>query len=34
VFRVLGRIGYHSSYNRAGRYYTIAGIPRFDEDTR
>jgi hypothetical protein len=32
VFRVLGRIGYHSSYNRAGRYYTIEGIPRFDED--
>ena len=32
VFRVLGRIGYHSSYNHAGRYYTIKGIPRFDED--
>lgn len=32
VFRVLGRIGYHSSYNRAGRYYTIEGIPRFDGD--
>mgnify|MGYP001571242516 CR=1 FL=1 len=32
VFRVLGRIGYHSSYNHAGRYYTIEGIPRFDED--
>jgi hypothetical protein len=32
VFRVLGRIGYHSSYNLAGRYYTIEGIPRFDED--
>ena len=31
VFRVLGRIGYHSSYNHAGRYYTIEGIPRFDE---
>ncbi len=29
---MLGRIGYHSSYNRAGRYYTIEGIPRFDED--
>jgi hypothetical protein len=32
VFRALGRIGYHSSYNLAGRYYTIEGIPRFDED--
>ncbi|HTP24161.1 MAG TPA: hypothetical protein VMK12_00695 [Anaeromyxobacteraceae bacterium] len=32
VFRVLGRIGYHSSYNHAGRYYTIEGIPRFDDD--
>ena len=31
VFRVLGRIGYHTSYNHAGRYYTLEGIPRFDE---
>ena len=31
VFRVLARIGYHSSYDHAGRYYTIDGIPRFDE---
>jgi len=32
VFRVLDRIGYHSSYNHAGRYYTLEGIPRFDAE--
>ncbi len=25
-------VGYHSSYKRAGRYYALEGIPRFDED--
>lgn len=32
VFRVLGRMGYLSSYSHAGRYYTLARIPSFDAD--
>ena len=31
VFRELDRLGYHSSYTHAGRYYTLCDIPRFDE---
>jgi hypothetical protein len=31
VFRYLKDIGYVSSYNHAGRYYTMAHIPKFDE---
>lgn len=30
VFRALKKVGYHSSYSHAGRYYTLKGIPRFD----
>ncbi len=30
VFRCLRRIGYFSSYSHAGRYYTLRGIPAFD----
>lgn len=30
VFRVLQRLGYHSSYSHAGRFYTLRGIPSFD----
>jgi hypothetical protein len=30
VFRALERLGYHSSYSHAGRYYTLRGIPQFD----
>jgi hypothetical protein len=32
VFRVLGRMGYLSSYSHAGRYYTLESIPSFDLD--
>lgn len=32
VFRVLGRMGYLSSYSDAGKYYTLARIPSFDTD--
>lgn len=31
VFFALKRVGYYSSYSHAGRYYTLAQIPRFDE---
>ncbi len=31
VFRRLKELGYLSSYSHAGRYYTLADIPRFDE---
>ena len=31
VFRVLARAGYLSSFSHAGRYYTLADRPRFDE---
>jgi hypothetical protein len=30
VFRALRRLGYHTSYNRNGVYYTLAEIPQFD----
>jgi hypothetical protein len=32
VFRMLGRIGYLSSYSHAGKYYTLARTPSFDAD--
>jgi len=32
VFRVLGKMGYLSSYSHAGKYYTLAQIPSFDAD--
>jgi hypothetical protein len=32
VFRVLGQVGYLSSYSHAGKYYTLAQIPSFDVD--
>jgi hypothetical protein len=31
VFRALDKIGYHSSFSHHGRYYTLARVPRFDE---
>jgi hypothetical protein len=31
IIRYLNEIGYYSSYNHAGMYYTITGIPEFDE---
>jgi hypothetical protein len=30
VCRALGRLGYHSSYSHAGRFYTLHSIPQFD----
>ena len=30
IFRDLQKIGYISSYNKAGRYYTLKSIPQFD----
>ncbi len=32
VFRRLSAIGYLTSYNHAGRYYTLEGIPEFDQE--
>jgi hypothetical protein len=32
VFRILGKVGYLSSYSHAGRYYTLERIPVFDGD--
>lgn len=32
VFHALSAVGYRSSYSHAGRYYTLANIPRFDDD--
>ena len=32
VFRVLVRVGYLSSFNQAGRYYTLREIPVFDDE--
>jgi hypothetical protein len=32
VFRILGRMGYLSSYSHAGKYYTLAQTPSFDPD--
>jgi len=31
VFRYLKEMGYLSSYNNAGKFYTLLNIPRFDE---
>lgn len=31
VFRRLKAIGYRSSFNYAGRYYTLADVPQFDQ---
>jgi hypothetical protein len=31
VFRALKKFGYHTSYNHNARYYTLAGLPQFDE---
>ncbi len=31
VFRRLKAVGYRSSFNHAGRYYTLADVPRFDQ---
>src|SRR5213596_1715818 len=31
VFRKLKALGYETSYSHRGKYYTLAGIPRFDE---
>ena len=31
VFRRLKAIGYFSSFNHAGRYYTLADVPQFDQ---
>ena len=31
VFFALKTVGYYSSYSHAGRYYTLAHIPRFDD---
>lgn len=32
VFRRLSRIGYHSSYSHAGRFYTLMPLAEFDAD--
>lgn len=32
IFRDLQKIGYISSYNKAGGYYTLKSIPQFDTD--
>ena len=32
VFRMLGQMGYLSSYSHAGKYYTLARSPSFDAD--
>jgi hypothetical protein len=32
VFRRLREVGYLSSYTHAGRYYTLRGLPDFDQD--
>jgi hypothetical protein len=31
LFRDLDRVGYRTSYTHAGRYYTLADVPEFDE---
>jgi hypothetical protein len=31
VFRKLKALGYRTSYSHRGKYYTLVGIPRFDE---
>lgn len=30
IFRILSRVGYRTSFNYAGRYYTLKDIPQFD----
>jgi len=30
IFRILRAVGYFTSYNHAGRYYTLRRIPKFD----
>ena len=30
VFRALEKLGYHSSYSHAGRFYTLRTVPKFD----
>lgn len=32
VWRLLRQIGYLTSYNENARYYTIAGVPKFNQD--
>lgn len=32
LYRDLSKLGYLSSFTHAGRYYTLAGVPDFDED--
>ena len=32
IFRILGTVGYLSSYSHAGKYYTLARTPSFDAD--
>lgn len=31
VFRALKKSGYHTSYNHNAAYYTLAGVPQFDD---
>jgi hypothetical protein len=31
VFRALKKFGYHTSYNHNAGYYTLAGLPQFDD---
>ena len=31
VFRALKKSGYHTSYNHNAGYYTLAGLPQFDD---
>lgn len=31
VFRALKKVGYHTSYNHNAAYYTLAGVPEFDD---
>ena len=31
VFRALKKYGYHTSYNHNAGYYTLAGLPQFDD---
>ena len=31
VFRALKKFGYHTSYNHNAGYYTLAGVPQFDD---
>jgi hypothetical protein len=31
VYRRLKEVGYHSSFSHRGRYYTLTGVPKFDD---